>query len=203
MKVILMYRKIGMMRFLSPLETAKAIERNLRRAKVDFVFSKGFHPSPIISYLDSISTGVVVRQLFLTVKVNSWKEGTFENIKKTALNGLEPVKYWVSDIDINKIADGYKYRLILEKDYIKRDITEDVVIRKGRKRREYKLGDLVENLSMKHLEKYTVLEYTLKRENLFSPWELVNEICSEGGVFIPVLYEVLSKNKLLVEVLEG
>ncbi|MCD6449452.1 MAG: DUF2344 domain-containing protein, partial [Thermotogaceae bacterium] len=69
MRVVIKYKKTGMSRFLSPLETHKAIERNLRRAKIPLVFSQGFHPTPKISYLDSIATGVVQQALYITIEV--------------------------------------------------------------------------------------------------------------------------------------
>jgi radical SAM family uncharacterized protein/radical SAM-linked protein len=46
----LIYGKQGRMRFLSHLETSSALIRALKRAKVSFVFSRGFHPHPLVSF---------------------------------------------------------------------------------------------------------------------------------------------------------
>jgi len=65
--LILRFKKKGMLRFLSNLETIRAIERTLRRAKLPMVFSKGFHPMPKFTFLDAMPTGVVNLSLYLKV----------------------------------------------------------------------------------------------------------------------------------------
>ncbi len=204
MKVVLRYVKYGMARFLSPLETSKAIERNLRRAKIPLLFSQGFHPAPLISYLDSISTGVVVRALYLTVHVEHWKEEMMERLKETSLKGLRPENFWIFDGDINTLADSYSFSILLEKEFVdEKKLSADLVIRKGKKRKEYKLREILDDMKVTHLKRFMLLKYTLKRDKLFSPWEIVKGVATGEGLFIPICEEVYSRGKPLSEILEG
>ncbi len=191
MKVILRYVKRGSMRFLSNLETLKAVERNLRRAKVDMIFTSGFHPMPKISYLDSMATGVVNRALYMSLEVREWNEKVFESLKQTALRGLDPMDFWLDDLDINSTVSGYSFSLILEEKALRVFPSGETIVEKGRRKRRYELKDLVEKLKVKRLKNFILVEYTLKKENLFSPWSLVNSIVKGDGIFIPVCEEAL------------
>lgn len=204
MNVVLLYSKYGMARFISSRDTVRAIERNLRRAKVPLVFSKGFHPHPIMSFLDSSPVGVVNRALYFSLKVESWNKEMFSLLKKTAARGLEPIKYWISDIEINSVVDSYSYKIILEKVNVDMSyLSLDSVIEKGKSKREYKLRELVEDFQVKDLKRYYVLKYTSKREKIFSPWEIVRLVKVRDGIFIPVIEEAMSGGKPLRRVLEG
>ena len=50
-----------MVRFLSHLEIASALERALARADVPVNFSEGFHPKPRISFSGALAVGVEAR----------------------------------------------------------------------------------------------------------------------------------------------
>lgn len=202
MRVILLYSKYGMVRFISAKDTVRAIERNLRRAKVPMLFTKGFHPHPIMSFLDSSPTGVVNRALYFSIEVEDWSEEIFERIVKTAARGLEPREYWIRDIDINSLVDGYAYSIIMEREAIG-DVTTGIVIEKGRKREKRALSEMVEDFEVRDLKRFVVVKYTLKRENVFSPWEVVKKVKISDGIFVPVLEEALSGKRPLREVLEG
>ncbi len=204
MNVILLYSKYGMVRFISSRDTVRAVERNLRRAKVPLVFTKGYHPHPIMSFLDSSPVGVVNRALYISLKVLFWDEQTFHRLKNTSVKGLEPVKYWISDADINALVDSYSYEIFLEKSSV--DISRlsgSSLIRKGKAGKEYMLSELAEDFHVEDLKRYYVLKYTLKKERIFSPWELVRLVKVEDGVFVPVLKEAMSDGVPLKKVLEG
>lgn len=202
MRVILLYSKYGMARFVSAKDTVKSIERNLRRARVPMVFTKGYHPHPVMSFLDSTPTGVVNRALYFSIEVEDWDEEIFERIKRTSARGLEPMKYWIKDVDINSLVDGYAYSIIMEKRAIG-DVTMDMVVEKGRRREKHVLSEMVEDFEIKSLKRFVVVKYTLRRENIFSPWEVVKNVRISDGIFVPVLEEALSGGRPLREVLEG
>ena len=198
MKVVIKYKKTGMIRFLSPLETSKAIERNLRRAKLPLVFSQGFHPAPKISYLDSIATGVVQRALYVTVGIRSWREGFLEIIREKSVKGLSPENAWIVDFDINSLVTKYAFSIIMEKDAIdEKKLNESLIIKKGRKRKEYSLNELLLTYNIHNLKKFVVLKYTLLREKLFSPWEIVKAVKIHEGLFIPIMENAFAINESL------
>ncbi len=203
MKVVIKYRKTGMIRFLSPLETNKAIERNLRRAKLPLVFSQGFHPTPKISYLDSIATGVAQRALYLTIEVKSWQKDFLKAIREKSVDGLYPERVWIVNFDINTIVTKYAFSLIMEKTAIDREkLNSSLIIKKGKKRKEYKLEELTLTFDVYDLKKFVVLKYTLLREKLFSPWEIVKAVKIHDGLFIPVMKNVFVDNERLDSILD-
>jgi radical SAM family uncharacterized protein/radical SAM-linked protein len=57
-KVRVQFSKSSILRYLSHLEIATTIIRGLRRAEVPFDFSKGFHPSPMVSFGPPLSVGI-------------------------------------------------------------------------------------------------------------------------------------------------
>lgn len=203
MKVVIKYRKTGMIRFLSPLETNKAIERNLRRAKLPLVFSQGFHPTPKISYLDSIATGVAQRALYLTIEVKSWQKDFLKAIREKSVDGLYPERAWIVNFDINTTVTKYAFSLIMEKTAIdKEKLNRSLIIKKGKKRKEYKLEELTLTFDVYDLKKFVVLKYTLLREKLFSPWEIVKAVKIHDGLFIPVMKNVFVDNERLDSILD-
>jgi len=191
------------MRFLSPLETTKAIERNVRRAKIPIRFSEGFHPMPKISQLDAIATGVVNLALYIQMEVDSWSDSDFQNLRNTALKGLEPVEHHVTDVDINEIVKGYSFRIVMEKSDLLEFPSVDTKIVKGRKMKVFRLGDLVEDFIVRDLKEFIIVEYTLKRENLFSPWSLVRSSSKGNGLHVPILIEALTDGGTLPSFLIG
>lgn len=52
------FSKTGRLRYLSHLETATAILRAIRRADIPLVYSKGFHPSPMVSFGPALGVGI-------------------------------------------------------------------------------------------------------------------------------------------------
>ncbi len=62
LKYLFFYSRTGMVRFLSHLETASALERALARADVPVNFSEGFHPKPRISFSGALAVGVEARR---------------------------------------------------------------------------------------------------------------------------------------------
>jgi radical SAM family uncharacterized protein/radical SAM-linked protein len=57
-RVRVQFSKGDTLRYLSHLETVTALLRGLRRAEIPFDFSKGFHPSPKISFGPPLSVGI-------------------------------------------------------------------------------------------------------------------------------------------------
>ncbi|WP_333654884.1 TIGR03960 family B12-binding radical SAM protein [Dissulfurispira sp.] len=68
-RVRVQFSKTGKLRYLSHLELVTAILRGLRRASVPFDFSKGFHPSPKVSFGPPLSVGVAGEREFFDMEV--------------------------------------------------------------------------------------------------------------------------------------
>lgn len=62
LKYLFFYSRTGLVRFLSHLEIASAVERALARADVPVNFSEGFHPKPRISFSGALPVGVEARR---------------------------------------------------------------------------------------------------------------------------------------------
>ena len=85
------YSKQGILRFLSHLEVARALERALRRAELPLIFSQGFSPHLRISYGPALSVGVASRAEYADVLLDTRiKVSDFVSAMKKALPpGLE------------------------------------------------------------------------------------------------------------------
>jgi radical SAM family uncharacterized protein/radical SAM-linked protein len=68
-RVRVQFSKTGKLRYLSHLELVTAILRGLRRASVPFDFSKGFHPSPKVSFGPPLSVGVAGEREYFDMEV--------------------------------------------------------------------------------------------------------------------------------------
>lgn len=185
--LILRFKKKGMLRFLSNLETIKAIERILRRAKLPLVFSKGFHPMPKFTFLDAMPTGVVNLSLYLKVILEEKIDDVEERINKISLKDLKVYKHWYIDIDINKSVKYYRFRIIVPEDLY----FENLIVKK--KEKIVKIKDQIEDVNKMKLKNFYMLEYVQKRDKLLNPWLFLKNF--EGNLVIPICVEALTEKK--------
>jgi radical SAM family uncharacterized protein/radical SAM-linked protein len=68
-RVRVQFSKTGKLRYLSHLELVTAMIRGLRRASVPFDFSKGFHPSPKVSFGPPLNVGVAGEREYFDMEV--------------------------------------------------------------------------------------------------------------------------------------
>lgn len=68
-RIRVQYSKTGTLRYLSHLELSDAVIKALRRARVPFDFSKGFHPAPRISFGPPLSVGVAGEKEYFDMAV--------------------------------------------------------------------------------------------------------------------------------------
>lgn len=99
-RVRVQFSKTGRLRYLSHLEIVTAILRGLRRASVPFDFSKGFHPSPKVSFSPPLSVGVAGEREYFDMEVFTPFDIEFY-VKK--LNDTMPAAY-DGGIGIHKMA---------------------------------------------------------------------------------------------------
>jgi len=55
---LLIFTKVGILRFISHLDLLRLFQRALRRAGIPVVFSNGFHPVPKIKFERALKLGV-------------------------------------------------------------------------------------------------------------------------------------------------
>ncbi len=82
--------RTGEARFLSHLEMQTAWIRTLRRARVDLVYSQGFHPLPRVSFSSALSVGEESRAELLDIVVTRAEqpENLAERLRKTVPPGF-------------------------------------------------------------------------------------------------------------------
>jgi radical SAM family uncharacterized protein/radical SAM-linked protein len=54
----LRYRKGGRSAFISHLDTMRLLQRMFRRAEIELIYSKGFHPKPVFTFAPALGLGV-------------------------------------------------------------------------------------------------------------------------------------------------
>jgi len=185
--LILRFKKKGMLRFLSNLETIRAIERTLRRAKLPMVFSKGFHPMPKFTFLDAMPTGVVNLSLYLKVILERKIDDVEERINDVALNDLRVHGHWYIDIDINESVKYYRFRIIVPEDL---DFENLFVEKKGKR---IKVEDRMEDVRKVRLKDFHMLEYVQRRDKFLNPWLFLKNF--ERTLVIPICVEALTAKK--------
>ncbi len=203
MYVVIKYKKYGLLRFLSAIETANAIERHLRRSGLKMVFTQGFHKKPKVSYLDPTPTGVINLALYVRVCVEEFSDTLIDNLRQTALTQLYPTDVWVTDLDPNRVVTGYKYRILLDEESI--DISrydEKSKVEVGKKLGLLK--DFFMLLSFKKFDRIIALEYNQMRDRTLHPSYLYEPLLKkEPSVLVIQRVEALCYDnvplKLLLE----
>ncbi|QTA38407.1 DUF2344 domain-containing protein [Thermosipho ferrireducens] len=194
---IMRFKKLGLFRYVSALDTIRSIERALRRSGLKMEFTQGFHPMPKISYVDPVPTGIVDKALYLKVFFEEDYDTNFvlEKIRKVCLREICVFEIFDKNYDFNEI-DGYSYKVIIKKPF---SYDPDYVVEKKTKRgmRYFTLKETLENLRIVGLKDYVVLNYYLRKKNLFNPHSI------SESVYIAMREEALIGEKRFSEVLRG
>lgn len=67
MRLIAKYEKDDRVKYISHLDTMRAIQRALRRANIPIAFSKGFNPHPKISFAPALSVGITSQGEYMDI----------------------------------------------------------------------------------------------------------------------------------------
>lgn len=154
MKLRLEFHKLGMIKFISHLDTVRVFQRAFMRAKIPILWSEGFNPHPKMSIATPLSLGVESESETIDIEVDD--NFDYKNIKKE-LNQVLP-----KGIEIIRVADKFddtsvflrvdtadyelffpksfdldKYALIQGVEYLKK--AEKVLIPRQRKRGKKKI----------------------------------------------------------------
>jgi len=113
------FAKEGVSRLLSHLEISSALIRGIKRSGLSFMYSKGFHPHPKISFPYATSVGMESLGEYVDIQVESPGESIKEVIQK--INSFLPsglrilnVRGIPPDTDsLSKVIKGFKYEVVL------------------------------------------------------------------------------------------
>jgi len=164
LKYVLRFCKGGLLRFLSNQETATAIERMLRRARLSMKFSEGFHPHPKISYSSAVATSVASAAVYALVETEEKEQQLLSRLKKQGVQTLQLLDAWMVE-DSNSISDfidGYEFHLFLPKTNYHANLPDGgLMVRKRTKKGERLLSvsEAFQNVSIAALNKYYVVKY--------------------------------------------
>jgi radical SAM-linked protein len=189
--MILLFKKKGLLRFLSAIETSNAVIRTLLRAGLKIQYSEGFHPKPKVSFLDTVATGVIDLALYVKVEEtvdNLDIEKLKRSIKDVSVNGLELDEIFPIEINLNEIVSFYEYVLFSRKV----PALEQVVYKHSGK-------SFVPSEVMKHCEVTLkkglyMVKYTVDRQKIFNPYLI-------DGVFLAIRTKAFSKETELRDLL--
>ncbi|ANQ53684.1 hypothetical protein BG95_04390 [Thermosipho sp. 1063] len=166
-KYLIKFKKLGMYRFISGLDTISMIERTFRRTNLKMQFTEGFHPKPKFTYVDPVATGVIDWAFYLTIELLEDYNTSFvkEEIKRVQPPHFVVDKVLKKDVNLSKIH-SYEFQIIARKNF---NLPEKIVKKTKRGFREIPISSL-ENLKIIEKKDYIVINYIIEKENTFNPY---------------------------------
>ncbi len=110
-------------RYLSHLELIRAIERSIRRAQLQMVYSEGFHPHPKLSFGPALAVGIASDDEYFDMELaqDYSPEKIIESLNKALTDGLKvlAVKKIVHRVKpLNAVLNRASYVIIFRADPI-------------------------------------------------------------------------------------
>uniref|UniRef100_A0A7V4KE25 DUF2344 domain-containing protein n=1 Tax=Fervidobacterium pennivorans TaxID=93466 RepID=A0A7V4KE25_FERPE len=191
--MILLFKKKGLLRFLSAIETSNAIIRTLLRAGLKIQYSEGFHPKPKVSFLDTVATGVIDLALYVNVKLEQTDDSLEiakikRSIRDVSVNGLELVEIFPTDINLNGIVTSYEYVLFSRK----APALEQTVYKHSGK--SFVPSEVMNHYEVTLKKGLYMVKYTVDRQKIFNPYLI-------DGVFLAIRTKAFSKETELRDLL--
>jgi radical SAM-linked protein len=186
------FQKKAWLRFLSPQEYARAVERTVKRCNFSVEFSEGFHPMPRISYIDPTPTGVIDLAFFAKIRFVEQEENIAKIFNKNAQSGLSMSFAEDCDLDFKDIY-GYKYRLVIRKPWV---LEPYEVIQKKKKSGivEAMVKDVFKDVECRENKDYVVMDYIQSRERIFSP-----SVIAMGNFYLLLRTAIILENGKVLE----
>ncbi len=128
-RVRMTYEKKDNLRYLSHLELMMTIERGVRRAGVTLEYSKGFHPSPQISFGPPLNVGVSGAKEYLDMEVvppfDISLYGDLINAKMPEGIRVTGLSFIPRDLPaLSQFISAYKYEISLKRRISSEDVEE-------------------------------------------------------------------------------
>ena len=198
MKIIVKYKKVDRLKFISHLDTIRLLQRAIRRAGIKVMYSQGYNPHPKFSFAMPLSLGLETFGDYIEIEL---EESENPNSIKERLNEVLPEYFQIINVEESKnnktLSARLKYVLytiklelensniedlksINDKFFSEEQIVERIKIKKRRKK--VKVFD-----GRKFIEKIELLDYkednaTLKIYGIFS---------NEGAIKMEELVDIL------------
>ncbi|MDW7668476.1 MAG: TIGR03936 family radical SAM-associated protein [Bacillota bacterium] len=206
MKVIVKYKKVGRLKFISHLDTIRLLQRAIRRAEIKILYSQGYNPHPKFSFAMPLSLGLETYGDYIEIEL---EDSENPNTIKERLNKVLPEYFQVVDAKESENSKTlaarlkyvlYKIELELENtnldelnnindEFFKEEqIVERIKIKKRRKKVKRFDG-------RRFIEKIEVVDFknnnaTLKVHGIFS---------NEGAIKMEELVELLKRLTLNIK----
>jgi len=139
-KVRVQFSKTGKLRYLSHLELATVILRGLRRANVPLNYSKGFHPSPRVSFSPPLGVGIAGEREYFDMEVFEPFDVEFymKQLNNTLPEGIKiskMVKIIANEQSLNSFISRYEYNIKVSghKAEIKPEFKGSIIVQRDRK----------------------------------------------------------------------
>jgi len=121
------YEKKEMARFLSHRDLINILQRSLRRARIQFIHSKGFHPKMAVSYLPALPLGMAGKEEVFEFKSNHNMAAAgflkqVNNVLPSGIKFLKIERVKESEPSLSKQIEGFVYSLDLNNKEIKKAI---------------------------------------------------------------------------------
>jgi radical SAM-linked protein len=108
MKVIIKYKKIDRLKYISHLDTLRLLQRALRRANINIIYSEGYNPHPKFSFAMPLSLGIETYGDYVEVEVDDGED--YKTIKDR-LNCVLPDNFKVVDVELSEYSKTLSARL--------------------------------------------------------------------------------------------
>ncbi len=125
-KYRMVYTKIDIARFLSHLETMRAIIRALRRADIDLAYSEGFHPAPKVSFSHALPVGIesVCEVMDFQVKDGIDTSEAKHRINREFPRGIRALSLYEVPLKSKIFPKESHYTVVAEDGVLKRSVLE-------------------------------------------------------------------------------
>jgi len=158
-KIRVEFSKTGKLRYLSHLELITAILRAMRRADIPLVYSKGFHPSPKVSFGPALGVGIAgVKECFDMEIMSSFDidylipETNSVLPEGLKLNALVPISG--QEPSLSSFISRYEYEIICPDSSVVNKFSEKEAVISDKEREGVNIRPLVEDVLV--LDKKTV-----------------------------------------------
>ena len=178
------YEKSYKLRFISHLELIDIIKDSLIRSGVKIIFSKGFHPLPIISFGPPLSVGHIGENEIFDFEVfdeNFNESEILENINKNLPSGMflkKIIKLEKDFVPLSKLLNIFDYTVINDEswslDALDEFLKSETFFREIEKKGKKEILDLklfVKKIEIKNFELNLIVDNSKKFINLLSTFE--------------------------------
>lgn len=206
MKVIVKYKKVNRLKYISHLDTIRLLQRAVRRAGVKVSYSQGYNPHPKFSFAMPLSLGLETYGDYIEIEV---EDGENPKTIKERMNKILPEDFKIIDvkesvhdktlaarlknviykIDI-QLDDGSREELeeIINKFFQEEQIVERIKIKKRRKKIKRFDG-------RKFIEKIEIIDFKDKSALL----KVYGIFSNEGALKMEELVDVLKRLTLKIK----